>query len=106
MLDININCHTTDIVEVGVTTSYQTANRMIEDIGKHYYNAIVERVRNGPPFRIIMDNINVYVRSNMKELLTMVECSTGFGQLPYYKVKSHIKCHRQNKDIVLSFYSF
>ncbi|KAL3836462.1 hypothetical protein ACJMK2_021894 [Sinanodonta woodiana] len=46
---------------VGVTTSYQTANRITEDIGKHCYNAIVEGVRCGQPFRIIGDNINVSV---------------------------------------------
>ncbi|KAL3879166.1 hypothetical protein ACJMK2_031475 [Sinanodonta woodiana] len=36
---------------------------MIADIGKHCYNALVEGVRNGQPFRIIGDIINVSVEA-------------------------------------------
>ncbi|KAL3874196.1 hypothetical protein ACJMK2_037242 [Sinanodonta woodiana] len=51
---------------------------MIEDIGKHCYNANVEGVRNGQPLRIIVDNINVFVEAlyDFIGLMTLTDIQT------------------------------
>lgn len=56
---------------VGVTTCFQGAGRLVDEIGKHNYDAVIQSLKNGNPFRLIGDNINISVgvkheRSNAK----------------------------------------
>jgi hypothetical protein len=46
---------------MGVTTSYTGANRIIEEVGKHNHDEVVEFVREGGKIRLIGDNISIHV---------------------------------------------
>lgn len=51
---------------VGVTTCFQGAGRLVDEIGKHNYDAVIQSLKNGNPMDI---NISVGVkheRSNAK----------------------------------------
>lgn len=56
---------------VGVTTCFQGAGRLVDEIGKHNYDAVIQSLKNENPFRLVGDNINISVgvkheRSNAK----------------------------------------
>lgn len=58
---------------VWVTTCFQGAGRLVDEIGKHNYDAVIQSLKNENPFRLIGDNINIsvgvkqaYERSNAK----------------------------------------
>lgn len=38
---------------VGVTTCFQGAGRLVDEIGKHNYDAVIQSLKNGNPFRLI-----------------------------------------------------
>lgn len=46
---------------MGGTTSYTGASRIIDEVGKHNHDEIVDFVRDGGKIRLIGDNINIHV---------------------------------------------
>ncbi|KAK3102170.1 hypothetical protein FSP39_009302 [Pinctada imbricata] len=44
---------------MGITGSYASANRLVEEIGKHHQDRVVDKIKDGFPIRIIGDNLNV-----------------------------------------------
>lgn len=46
---------------VEVTTCFQGSGRLVDEIGKHNCDAVIQSLKNGNPFRLIGDNINISV---------------------------------------------
>ena len=53
---------TVDRLEVvRVSTCFRGAGHLVEEIGKHKHDAVIHSVRNGNPFRLKGDKINISV---------------------------------------------
>lgn len=65
---------------VGVTMCFQGAGRLVDEIGKHNYDAVIQLLKNGNPFRLIGDNINISVGLNTRGPMQKEPCTTGLPQ--------------------------
>lgn len=85
---------------IGITSSYSTLLRVIEEVGDSCYENILNELKNGKKYRLIGDNVNFRVdkKSFNVAMKSKVNTTTGLHRVLLFKIVNFLNTLMSLKD--------